>query len=418
VTGERCLIEGGHRLHGSVRVSGNKNAAVHTIAATLLTGDDCYLENLPDIGDVRSMLDIMQALGTRVERTSSGGLRLNAGDLHSFVAPSELATSLRASFLVMGPLLARFGEAACSPPGGDIIGLRPLDVHLAGFAALGADVRREGDKFVARAARLRGARVFMDYPSVLGTQDLMMAATLAEGTTVIVNAAAEPEVASLAEMLNAMGARICGAGGHTIEIAGVEGLRGTSHRIMPDRIEAGTLAIAAAITESEVEIEEGLASHLDALIWKLRESGVEVEETEAGLRVRRRGTLRAVNAQAVPYPGLATDLQAPMAVLLTQAQGVSSIYERVFDNRLLYVSELRKMGAEVVTSGTTAVISGPTPLIGASVRALDIRAGAALVLAGLAAQGQTEISDIYHLDRGYEGLDRKLRSLGAVTHRV
>jgi UDP-N-acetylglucosamine 1-carboxyvinyltransferase len=318
----------------------------------------------------------------------------------------------------MGPLLARFGEAACSPPGGDIIGLRPLDVHLAGFAAMGADVRREGDKFVARAQSLRGARVFMDYPSVLGTQNLMMAATLARGTTVIVNAAAEPEVAGLAEMLNAMGARICGAGSHTIEIVGVEGLHGTRHRVMPDRIEAGTLAIAAAITDGEVELEEGPASQLDALIWKLRESGVEVEPTEAGLRVWRRDTLRAINAQAVPYPGLATDLQAPMAVLLTQAQGVSSIYERVFDNRLLYVSELRKMGAEVVTSGTTAVISGPTPLIGASVRALDIRAGAALVLAGLVAQGQTEISDIYHLDRGYEALEQKLRSLGAVIQRV
>ena len=418
MTSERFLIEGGHRLQGTVRVSGNKNAAVHTLAATLLTSDDCYLENVPDIGDVRFMLDIMQALGTKVERISPGALRLNSGDLHSFTAPSELAINLRASFLVMGPLLARFGEAACCPPGGDIIGLRPLDVHLSGFAILGADVRREGDKFVARAPCLRGSRVFMDYPSVLGTQNLMMAATLAEGATVIVNAAAEPEVASLAEMLNAMGARICGAGGHTIKIEGVQGLHGTSHRVIPDRIEAGTFAIAAAITEGEVEIEEGLASHLDALIWKLRESGVEVEETEVGLRVRRRGPLRAVNAQAVPYPGLATDLQAPMSVLLTQAQGVSFIYERVFDNRLLYVGELRKMGAEVVTSGTTAIVSGPTPLIGVSVRALDIRAGAALVLAGLAAQGWTEISDIYHLDRGYEVLDQKLRSLGAVIQRV
>ena len=418
MTGERFLIEGGHRLQGAVRVSGSKNAALHTLAATLLTGDDCYLENVPAIGDVRFMLDIMQALGTKVERTPTGGLRLNSGDIQSFAAPSNLATHLRGSFLVMGPLLARLGEAACSPPGGDIIGLRPLDVHLAGFAALGAEVRREGDKFVARASRLRGSRVFMDYPSVLGTQNLMMAATLAEGATVIVNAAAEPEVASLAEMLNSMGARICGAGGHTIEVAGVGSLHGTKHRVIPDRIEAGTFAIAAAITKGEVEIEEGLPSHLDALLWKLRESGVEVEETETGLRVRRSGPLRAINAQSVPYPGLATDLQAPMAVLLTQAQGVSFIYERVFDNRLLYVGELRKMGAEVVTSGTTALISGPTPLIGASVRALDIRAGAALVLAGLAAQGRTEVSDIYHLDRGYEGLDQKLRSLGAVIQRA
>jgi len=418
LTGERFLIEGGHRLQGAVRLSGSKNAALHTLAATLLTGDDCYLENVPAIGDVRFMLDIMQALGTKVERTPTGGLRLNSGDIQSFAAPSNLATNLRGSFLVMGPLLARLGEAACSPPGGDIIGLRPLDVHLAGFAALGAEVRREGDKFVARASRLRGSRVFMDYPSVLGTQNLMMAATLAEGATVIVNAAAEPEVASLAEMLNSMGARVCGAGGHTIEVAGVQSLHGTTHRVIPDRIEAGTFAIAAAITKGEVEIEEGLSSHLDALLWKLRESGVEVEETETGLRVRRSGPLRAINAQSVPYPGLATDLQAPMAVLLTQAQGVSFIYERVFDNRLLYVGELRKMGAEVVTSGTTALISGPTPLIGASVRALDIRAGAALVLAGLAAQGRTEVSDIYHLDRGYEGLDQKLRSLGAVIQRA
>jgi UDP-N-acetylglucosamine 1-carboxyvinyltransferase len=245
-----------------------------------------------------------------------------------------------------------------------------------------------------------------------------MAATLAEGTTVIVNAAAEPEIASLAEMLNSMGARISGAGGHTIEIVGVESLHGTSYRVIPDRIEAGTFAIAAAITMGEVQIEEGLAPHLDALIWKLRGAGVEVQETETGLRVRRSGPLRAVNVQSVPYPGLATDLQAPMAVLLTQAQGVSFIYERVFDNRLLYVGELRKMGAEVVTSGTTALISGPTGLVGASVRALDIRAGAALVLAGLAAQGRTEVADIYHLDRGYEGLDQKLRSLGAVIQRA
>ncbi|GAG03216.1 unnamed protein product, partial [marine sediment metagenome] len=264
---------------------------------------------------------------------------------HTFAAPSELAVSLRASFVVMGPLLARFGRAACCPPGGDIIGLRPLDVHLVGFTALGAQVRREGDKFMAEAPRLRGSRIFMDYPSVLGTQNVMMAATLAEGVTTIVNAAAEPEVASLAEMLNRMGARICGAGGHTIEVEGVKELGGVTHRIMPDRIEAGTFAIAAAVTGGDVTVEEGVPRHLDALIWKMREAGVQIEEDEMSFRVRRPGPLRAVNLQSVPYPGLATDLQAPMAVLLTQANGVSVVYERVFDNRLLYVGEQGRIQA-------------------------------------------------------------------------
>lgn len=416
MAGQRYVIEGGRCLQGTVRISGNKNAAVHAVTAALLTTEDCRLENLPAIEDVRYMLDILEALGVRVERRGSS-LVLNAAQIHTFAAPSELAVSLRASFVVMGPLLARFGRAACCPPGGDIIGLRPLDVHLAGFTALGAQVRREGDKFIAEAPRLRGSRIFMDYPSVLGTQNVMMAATLAEGVTTIVNAAAEPEVASLAEMLNRMGGRICGAGGHTIEVEGVKELGGVTHRIMPDRIEAGTFAIAAAVTGGDVTVEEGVPRHLDALIWKMREAGVQIEE-EMSFRVRRAGPLRAVNLQSVPYPGLATDLQAPMAVLLTQANGVSIVYERVFDNRLLYVGELRKMGAEVATSGTTALISGPTPLVGTNVRALDLRAGAALVLAGLAAQGRTEISDVYHLDRGYEALDEKLRSLGAAIERV
>jgi UDP-N-acetylglucosamine 1-carboxyvinyltransferase len=318
----------------------------------------------------------------------------------------------------MGPLLTRFGEAACSPPGGDIIGLRPLNVHLAGFRVLDADVRREGDKYIARTKRLKGSRIFLDYPSVLGTQNLMLAATLAEGKTTLVNAAAEPEIGSLAEMLTQMGARIKGAGTHTIEIEGVGELGGATHRIIADRIEAGTFAIAAAITQGDVEILGGVPRQLDALIWKLDEAGVEVGEMDGGLRVRGTGTLRAINAQAVPYPGLATDLQAPLAALLTQARGVSSIYERVFENRLLYVSELRKMGAEVITSGTTVIISGPTALTGSNVRAVDLRAGAALVLAALAAEGKTEINDIFHLDRGYEQFDLKLKSLGGYVERA
>ena len=410
---ERFIIEGGHRLQGTAEVSGSKNATVAAMAASLLVPDECCLENVPAIGDVTFMARVLESLGAEIERPSPSTLRLRAARITSFSPPTEQVVNLRASFMVMGPLLARFGQAACSPPGGDVIGQRPIDVHLAGFAAMGADIQRQGEKFVAQAKRLRGARLFMDYPSVLGTQNLMMAATLAKGTTVIVNAAAEPEIASLAEMLNKMGARIQGAGSHTLEIEGVDALHGTSQRIVPDRIEAGTFAIAAAITGGDVRICGVEPQRLYSLVAKLREAGVKVDEGEDVLHVRGDSQLMAVTIQALPYPGLATDLQAPMAALLTQAQGVSYVHERVFDNRLLYVSELRKMGAEVVSTGTTAIISGPTSLIGTSVRALDVRAGAALVLAGLAARGRTEISDIYHLNRGYQCLDGKLRSLGA-----
>ncbi len=418
MAGDRFRVEGKNRLEGKVRVSGNKNAAIHTLAATLLTPDDCYLENVPDIGDIHFMVQILRALGASVEYTAPSSLHVNAAGVNNLAAPSDLATHLRGSFLVMGPLLARFGEAACCPPGGDVIGLRPLNVHLDGFRTLDAKVDHEGDKFVARATRLRGNRIFLDYPSVLGTQNLILAASLAEGRTTLVNAAAEPEIENLIEMLTQMGARISGAGRHTLEIEGVGELHGAQHRILPDRIEAGTFAVAAAITQGEVEIEEGVPRQLDALIWKLREAGVEVEEDGGSLRVRGVAGLKALNAQAVPYPGLATDLQAPLATLLTQAKGVSSIYERVFENRLLYVAELRKLGAEVITSGTTVIITGPTPLSGTNVRAVDLRAGAALVLAALAAEGRTQIDDIFHLDRGYERFDEKLRSLGGHVERL
>jgi UDP-N-acetylglucosamine 1-carboxyvinyltransferase len=284
---------------------------------------------------------------------------------------------------------------------------------------LGARVWREEEKFVAEARELRGARIFLDYPSVLGTQNLVLAAVRARGRTTIINAACEPEVSALAEMLNRMGARIRGAGTHTIEVEGVDELRGAVHRNIPDRIEAGTFAIAAAITGGEVEVRGLRPDHLCSLVQKLREAGVQVEEGESWLRVRGERPLRAITVQALPYPGLATDLQAPMAALLTQAEGVSYVHERVFDNRLLYVAELRKMGAEVVTTGTTtAIITGPTPLLGTRVRALDVRAGAALILAGLVAHGRTEITDIYHVDRGYERIDEKLNALGAHVERV
>ncbi len=415
----KLVIDGGRPLEGSVAVSGSKNATMGAMAAALLVSEDCHLENVPAIGDVGHMAEVLRSLGATVEPTSEHGLRVNAARLTSSSPPTGLVGNLRASFLVMGALLARLGTAGCSPPGGDVIGQRPIDVHLAGFEAMGGRVGREGEKYVARTDGLVGASVFADYPSVLGTQNLMLAAATARGTTTIVNAAAEPEVQGLAAMLNSMGAQIAGAGTHTVTIEGVEALHGTTHHMIPDRLEAGTFAIAAAVTGGRVEIQRVMLDHLFSLIVKMREAGVKVEEGEGTLRVWRDGDLRAITIQALPYPGLATDLQAPMAVLLTQARGVSYVHERVFDNRLLYVSELRKMGAEVVTTGTTtAIISGPTPLLGSSVRALDVRAGAALILAGLAASGRTEVSDVYHVDRGYERIGEKLRGLGAAIERL
>lgn len=415
---ESLRIEGGVPLRGAVRVSGAKNAVLPAMAAALLSGDDCLLENAPQIHDVGFMAQILRALGAVARQEGDGRWLVRGDGVSETVAPSELVVHLRASFLVMGALLARFGEARCAAPGGDVVGQRPLDVHLGGFRALGAEVGRDGDKYYARAARLRGGRVFLDYPSHLGTENIMLAAALAEGTTQIVNAAAEPEIVFLADMINAMGGRVRGAGTHTIEIDGVRELHGAEIRIIPDRIEAGTFAVAAAATRGDVELLEARPRHLDALIYKMREVGASVEEREGGLRVRGGPAYRATSIQAVPYPGLATDLQAPVAALLTQAEGVSFVHERVFDNRMMYVGELRKFGAEVVSAGSTAVISGPTPLIGATARALDIRAGAAVMIAALAADGASTLTDVYHLDRGYEALQDKLGALGAHVSRL
>ena len=415
--GKRLIIEGGRPLRGRVRVSGNKNAADYAMAAALLTADDCILENVPDIEDVSFMGALLQQLGAEVEQLSPSRVRINAGSIHSQDAPSELVVKNRASFLVMGALLTRFGRAACCPPGGDVIGLRPLDIPLAGFRMLGAEVYRRSDQFVAEAERLKGARIVLDYPSVMGTLNILLAATLADGVTTIINAAAEPEVVSLVQMLNRMGAKVQGAGGNVIEVEGVAELRGTTQRILPDRVEAGTFAVAIAATRGEAEILEAQPEHLDALIWKLQEAGVRIRPVEGGMVVTGVDAYKSVTAQAVPYPGLATDLHPPLAAFLTQAKGVSVIHERVYDNRLLYISELRKMGADVVTAGQTAIISGPTQLHGTPVRCMDVRAGASLVVAALAAEGRTVISDIFHLDRGYEALDEKLRSLGASVQR-
>jgi UDP-N-acetylglucosamine 1-carboxyvinyltransferase len=417
--GQTLVIQGGRPLRGDVAVGGSKNATLGAMAACLLVTDDCILENVPEIDDVEQMALVLRSLGATVEWAEPHTLRINGAGVNKTCPDRELVGSLRGSFLVMGALLGRFGEASCPPPGGDVIGQRPIEVHLEGFRRLGAETGIDADTFHASAKELRGSAFFADYPSVLGTQNTMMAATLARGTTTIVNAASEPEVQSLAEMLNQMGARIRGGGTHTVTIEGVEKLRPVRCRIIPDRLEAGTFAIAGAITNGEVEVRSVNLEHLTSVIYKLRQAGIEVDEGADSFRARRSGSLNSMTLQALPYPGFPTDLQAPMAVLLTQARGISYVHERVFDNRLLYISELRKMGAEIVTTGTTvAIISGPTPLTGSSLRALDVRAGAAFVLAGLAAAGRTEVSDIYHVDRGYERIDDKLRAMGADIERV
>ena len=420
--GSKLVIEGRRHLEGRVRVGGSKNAADYAFAACLLTGEECLLENVPEIEDVRLMAAILSALGAEVRSEGGGHWRIRADRVTRFDAPSDLVVSQRASFLVMGPLLGRFGQAACCSPGGDVLGMRPLDVHMEGFRALGGRVSRQGEQFIAELPagqeRLQGARIFLDYPSVMGTVNLIFAAVLAEGRSTLVNAAAEPEIVSVIEMLQAMGARIEHGDSGVLEIEGVSELHGARNRVIADRLETGLFALAAAATKGEVTIEGAVPEHLDALLYKLREAGVQVEATADGLQVCAAApSFRSIQAQAVPYPGLATDLHPPLAAFLTQCQGVSVIHERVYENRLLYIGELRKLGADVITAGQTAIITGPTQLYGALVRALDVRAGGSLVLAALAAWGRTEISDAFHLDRAHEDLAGKLRCLGATVER-
>ena len=420
--GPRYVIQGGTVLHGTVRISGAKNHALAAMCAALLTGEDVLLTNVPDLSDTRSIIELLRSLGAEVDYVPSSHLRINAGNVDVVEAPTRLITENRASFQVMGPLVARFGRAACAEPGGDSIGQRPIDVHLNGFRALGATITREGERWIAHApdgpGSLQGARIFMDYPSVSGTQNVMMSAALSRGHTTVVNAATEPEVQELANLLNAMGANISGIGTQLLEIEGVSELHGTEFAIMPDRIEAGTFAIAAAMSGGSVRLEQAPVDVMFGLFAKLREAGVTVDRVgDHCVDVSRPGPLRPINFQALPYPGIATDVQAPLTTMLTQATGVSSVYERVFDNRMLYVGELLKMGADIRGTGSSAVVTGPTPLFGSNVRALDVRAGAAVLLAGVIASGTTIIEDIHHLDRGYERLDEKLRALGVELER-
>lgn len=416
---DKIIVRGGNRLTGRVRIHGAKNAVLPIIAATILgTTGKSVIQETPALDDVYTISDVLRHLGAQV--TFFGDrLVVDATSLDGYEAPYELVRKMRASFLVMGPLLARLGRARIALPGGCAIGSRPIDQHLKGFEAMGASIEM-GHGFVEARVhdRLKGTRIYLDVPSVGATENIMMAATLAEGTTVIENAAMEPEIVDLATFLNAMGARVRGAGTGTIRIDGVEALHGTTHTVIPDRIEAGTFMVAAAITRGNVLVEGAIYDHVRAVAAKLSEMGVYVEEEDGGIRVVAEGRLRPVDVKTLPYPGFPTDMQAQMMALLAVTEGTSTVTETVFENRFMHVEELKRMNAQIRIEGRSAIIDGVPRLSGAKVCATDLRAGAALVLAGLAADGETEVTGLHHIDRGYVDLVGKLRRLGADIARV
>jgi len=412
------VIEGGCRLRGEVAVSGAKNAALPLIAASLLTEEEVFLENVPQLGDVRTMLHLLIRMGVKAETPDPHSVSLRAEGLNAWEAPYEMVKTMRASILVLGPLLARWGRGRVSLPGGCSIGSRPINLHLMGFERMGARIRLREGYVEAESERLHGSHILFDISTVTGTENLMMAACLAEGETILENAAREPEVVDLAQLLISMGAKIEGAGSRRIAIEGVKDLKGARRRIIPDRIEAGTLMVAAGITKGDVFVREAIPEHMPIFIEKLKEAGLGIEIENGGIRARMDRRPRPVNIKTLPYPGFATDMQAQMMVLASVGQGRSTISETVFENRFLHINELMRMGANIRVEGSTAIIQGVPELSGAPVMATDLRASACLVLAGLAAQGITSISRVYHLDRGYEGIERKLSALGARIERV
>ncbi len=413
---DRIIITGGHRLAGEVRIGGAKNAALPILASTILGAGECILTNVPDVVDVVTMGKLLGLLGASV-RIDGSRIAVNAASLRSTEAPYDLVRTMRASVLVLGPLVARWGEATVSLPGGCAIGTRPVNLHLAGLEKMGAEVTIAHGYITARARRLRGAHISFDIPTVTGTENLLMAATLAEGTTVIENAAKEPEVADLAAFLIKRGARITGAGSDVITVEGVRELRNADHEVIPDRIEAGTYLAAAAITGGDVQAGPCRPRHMEAVILKLREMGAEVSEGKESVRLIAPRRLRHVDVKTFAYPGFPTDMQAQIMALAAVAEGTSAISETVFESRYIHVPELRRMGADIKVEGHHAVVNGVEALTGAPVMASDLRASAALILAGLAAQGETEVSRVYHLDRGYERIEAKLLGLGAVIRR-
>lgn len=415
---DRFRIKGGRPLEGRVQISGAKNSALPCMSAALLTSETVTLHNLPYARDIITMRRLLEDLGSHVLMPELRTLKITAANVEFFEAPYELVKTMRASVLALGPLLARFGEARVSLPGGCAIGQRPIDLHLSAFEKLGARVSLEDGNVVARAKRLQGREIYFDKVTVTGTENLMMAAALAEGETVLNNAAREPEVVDLAELLNKMGARIEGAGRSTIRIEGVERLNGAEHTIISDRIEAGTFVAAAAITGGHLDIVNCNPQHLIALLDKLRETGVRIQQlNEFSIRVNAADNLRPSDVTTLPHPGFPTDMQAQYMALMTLASGTSIITETIFENRFMHAAELMRMGARIRLNGRQAVIEGGPGLMGARVQASDLRASASLVLAGLAAKGETIIDRVYHIDRGYEKIEEKLRMVGAEIER-
>ena len=415
---DKLVIQGGVPLSGEIRVSGAKNAALPILCASLLSAEPLVVSNVPHLRDITTMIGLLAQMGVSVSVDEKLGVSLDAADIPNPVAPYELVKTMRASILVLGPLLARFGQARVSLPGGCAIGSRPVDLHIKGLQAMGAEIDIEHGYIVARAARLKGARIFMDTVTVTGTENLMMAAALADGTTFLENAAREPEVVDLANCLNAMGARIDGAGSDVITVHGVQRLHGASHRVMPDRIEAGTYLVAAAATGGSVKLRDMRADILDAVLEKLREAGAVIECGPDWISLEMRGPIRAVNVRTAPYPAFPTDMQAQFMVLNCVAEGSALVTETIFENRFMHVQELRRLGADIEVEGNTAMVRGVSRLDGATVMATDLRASASLVMAGLMAQGETMVERIYHLDRGYECIEEKLSQLGARIRRT
>ena len=414
---DKFIIEGRKKLEGRVRISGSKNAALPVLVSSLLADGWSTYHNIPDLADIRTIKKLLANHGAQMEGQGET-LRINGGNITSCEAPYDLVRTMRASVLVLGPLVARMGQARVSLPGGCAIGARPVNLHLKALEAMGAEIELKEGYVEAKAKRLKGATIYFDISTVGGTENILMAAALAKGTTRLENAAKEPEVLNLAETLIAMGAKIKGAGTDVITIEGVDSLRPCEVSVIPDRIEAGTFMIAAAITGGDVILEGCDANHLDALIIKLKEAGITIEAIEGGLRVQGTPEIRSVDVKTLPYPGFPTDLQAQIMALMAVARGSSVITETIFENRFMHVAELRRLGANISVDGHNAVIKGVKRLKGAPVMATDLRASASLVVAGLVAEGKTTLSRVYHIDRGYQAIEKKLTALGANIRRI